>query len=238
MSISQYITLLDTCVLAPMPVMDTLLRLAEEPAFYTPKWSAHIIQELRKTLADKFKYSPQQVERRIEAMESTFPSAMVTGYENLIDSMENGAKDRHVLAAAVKCGAHAIVSDNVKDFPRESLAPYGLECLTADQFLKHQYHLKPGRIYQCAGRAGVRYRVVNATIDFQTRPFAVKTHNHSLGAAGKPTQPSRHYRNFSDEYLTPTTWDHYRIAAVVYLFIERNIQSIGRQGRNCRLSRV
>jgi predicted nucleic acid-binding protein len=143
MSISQYITLLDTCVLAPMPVMDTLLRLAEEPAFYTPKWSAHIIQELRKTLAEKFKYSPQQVERRIEAMESTFPSAMVTGYENLIDSMENDTKDRHVLAAAVKCGAHAIVSDNVKDFPHESLAPYALECLTADQFLKHQYHLNP-----------------------------------------------------------------------------------------------
>ena len=143
MKISQYITLLDTCVLAPMPVMDTLLRLAEEPASYTPKWSHHIIQELQRTLTDKFHYSPQQVQRRIEAMESTFPSALVTGYENLIDSMENDPKDRHVLAAAVKCGAHAIVSDNVKHFPPESLAPYDIECLTADQFLKHQYHLNP-----------------------------------------------------------------------------------------------
>jgi predicted nucleic acid-binding protein len=143
MKISQYITFLDTCVLAPMPVMDTLLRLAEEPAFYTPKWSPHIFQELQKTLTEKFQYSSQQVQRRIEAMESTFPSAMVTGYENLIDSMENDPKDRHVLAAAVKCGAHAIVSDNVKHFPPESLAPYDIECLTADQFIKHQYHLNP-----------------------------------------------------------------------------------------------
>jgi len=31
---------------------------------------------------------------------------------------------------AVRCGAHAIVSDNVKHFPKESLAAYGLECLT------------------------------------------------------------------------------------------------------------
>lgn len=33
---SQYVAVLDTCVLAPMPLCDTLLRLAEEPAFYIP----------------------------------------------------------------------------------------------------------------------------------------------------------------------------------------------------------
>jgi hypothetical protein len=32
MKISQYVTILDSCVLAPMPVADTLLRLAEEQA--------------------------------------------------------------------------------------------------------------------------------------------------------------------------------------------------------------
>jgi predicted nucleic acid-binding protein len=143
MRISQYITFLDTCVLAPMPVMDTLLRLAEEPAFYVPKWSRHVLQELQRTLTDKFGYTPTQVSRRIEAMDSMFPSAMVTGYDGLIDSMENDPKDRHVLAAAVRCGAHAIVSDNVKHFPPESLAPYSIECLTANQFLEHQYHLNP-----------------------------------------------------------------------------------------------
>jgi len=126
-----------------MPVMDTLLRLAEEPAFYMPKWSPHIIQELENTLKDKFHYSPEQVQRRIQAMEQAFPSAMVTGYEKMIDSMENDPKDRHVLAAAVKCGAHAIVSDNVKHFPLESLTPYGIECMTADVFLEHQYHMHP-----------------------------------------------------------------------------------------------
>jgi hypothetical protein len=126
-----------------MPIVDTLLRLAEEPAFYTPKWSPHILQEVRETLQGKFGYSPEQVQRRIGAIECAFPDAMVTGYEGLIPIMANDAEDRHVLAAAVKCGAHSIVSDNVKHFPAEALSPCNLECLTADDFMTHQYHLNP-----------------------------------------------------------------------------------------------
>jgi len=143
MRISQYVVVLDACVLAPMPVVDTLLRLAEEPAFYTPKWSAGILQEVGRVLGEKRGYSSEQVQRRLAAMKSMFPDAMVTGYVDLIDAMPNDPKDRHVLAAAVRCGAHAIVSDNVKHFPENALAPYGLECLTADAFIAHQYYLDP-----------------------------------------------------------------------------------------------
>jgi hypothetical protein len=57
--------------------------------------------------------------------------------------MTNDPKDRHVLAAAVRCGANAIVSNNVKHFPNESLVAYELECLTADKFMENQYHLNP-----------------------------------------------------------------------------------------------
>ena len=126
-----------------MPVVDTLLRLAEEPAFYTPKWSPHILAEVERTLKSGFCYSETEVQRRIQAMKCAFPDAMVNGYEALIPSMTNHEKDRHVLAAAVKCGAHSIVSDNVKHFPSAALFPYGLDCLTADEFMKHQYHLDP-----------------------------------------------------------------------------------------------
>ena len=105
MRISPFITVLDACVLAPMPVVDTLLRLAEEPAFYTPKWSPHILAEVERTLKSGFRYSETAVQRRIQAMKCTFPDAMVNGYEALIPSMTNHERDRHVLAAAVKCGA-------------------------------------------------------------------------------------------------------------------------------------
>jgi len=76
-------------------------------------------------------------------MTSAFPDAMVTGYEGLIRAMANDPKDRHVLAAAIRCGADAIVSDNVRHFPMESLSPYNLERLTADEFLRRQYRLNP-----------------------------------------------------------------------------------------------
>src|SRR5580658_4492712 len=101
MRLSQFVAVLDTCVLAPMPVMDTLLRLAEEPAFYTPKWSKEILEELRRTLL-KFGRTPAQIERRVETMVKAYPDAMVGGFEELIPAMKNQEKDRHVLAAAVK----------------------------------------------------------------------------------------------------------------------------------------
>ncbi len=126
---NPYIAVLDTCVLAPMPLCDTLLRLAEDPAFYIPKWSPGILRELRSTL-QRMGYTPAQAERRIGAMESAFEDASVTGYERLVEAMTNDPKDRHVLAAAVCCGAHAIITQNVKHFQPEGDWPRDLDILT------------------------------------------------------------------------------------------------------------
>jgi hypothetical protein len=139
---NQYVVLLDACVLAPMPLCDLLLRLAEEPAFFVPRWSADVLREVRSTLR-KFGYSEGQAERRLIAMRSAFEDAEVSGYECLQSAMTNHPKDRHILAAAVRCGAHAICTDNKRDFPSESLSPYNLDCLTSDEFLVHQFHLAP-----------------------------------------------------------------------------------------------
>ncbi|MDP2996375.1 MAG: PIN domain-containing protein [Bryobacterales bacterium] len=144
---NQYTIVLDTCVLAPMPLCDTLLRLAEEPATYVPKWSDDILRELRSTLI-KMGYAPAQAERRIEAMSAAFEDAKVTGYENLVPSLTNDIKDRHVLAAAVRCQAHAIVTSNVKHFPLESTAPYDVEVLTPDEFLVRQFCRDQDRVIE------------------------------------------------------------------------------------------
>lgn len=76
-------------------------------------------------------------------MRDAFPDALVCGHESLIAGMKNHANDRHVLAAAIKCGAHAIISNNKKHFPNDLLLEFDLECLTADEFIEHQYHLNP-----------------------------------------------------------------------------------------------
>lgn len=49
-------------------------------------------------------------------MVSAFPDSSVTGYEPLIPVMANDPKDRHVLAAAVRGQAHALVTQNLRDF--------------------------------------------------------------------------------------------------------------------------
>ena len=130
----RLIVVLDTCVLAPMPLCDTLLRLAEEPALYSPRWSRDILRELQSTL-QRMGYTTSQAGRRIVAMATAFEDADVDAYEQLMDAMTNHPKDRHVLAAAVRCEAQAIVTFNVKDFGSDSVNPYGLDVLTPDQFL-------------------------------------------------------------------------------------------------------
>lgn len=137
---NQYIAVLDACVLAPMPLCDTLLRLAEDPAFYIPRWTDNILRKLRSTLL-RMGYTEAQAQRRITAMDTAFDDAKVTGYEDLVGFMTNDSKDRHVLAAAVRCGAHAIITANVRHFTPASVTPYDIDVVTPDDFLVHQFHL-------------------------------------------------------------------------------------------------
>jgi hypothetical protein len=65
-----------------------------------PLWSDHVLEELRRNLI-KAGAKREAVEHRLGQMATYFPDARVTGYEQLIGSMTNHPKDRHVLAAAV-----------------------------------------------------------------------------------------------------------------------------------------
>ena len=47
------LVVLDACVLANVSLCDTLLRLAEPPRFFEPKWSEEIIRETTRTLESK-----------------------------------------------------------------------------------------------------------------------------------------------------------------------------------------
>lgn len=138
----EYTVVLDACVLVPISLTDLLLRLAEDPAFFTPRWSKDILHEVERNLrSPKFGLSPEKARYRIRCMESAFPEAMVSGYEPFIEKMTNDEKDRHVLAAAVVAKADAIVTSNSRDFPKRCLDPFGIDRITPDQLLIHQWHL-------------------------------------------------------------------------------------------------
>jgi predicted nucleic acid-binding protein len=146
---SEYAALLDACVLVPMPLCDTLLRLAEHPAFYRPLWSDEILQEVGRTLISKLEYTIVQRDRRLNAMRAAFPEAVVKFPSKLLDSFECPDKgDRHVLAAAVHGQASSIITNNIKHFPQECLEEYGLLCETPDEFLVRQYHFNPSLVME------------------------------------------------------------------------------------------
>ena len=140
---NEYSVLLDACVLVPMPLCDTLLRLAEEPAFYRPLWSEQILQEVGSTLEQKFHKSTHQVERRLGFMREHFPEALVVVPDDLPKALTciPDENDRHVLAAAIRGGANAIVTLNYRDFPEDCLQQYGIMRQSPDDFLVHQFHL-------------------------------------------------------------------------------------------------
>ena len=147
---------LDTCVLYPAYLADTLLRLAEASA-YRPLWSADVLAELRRNVIERG-IPPDRVDRRIALMTRSFPDALVTGYESLVDGMANDPKDRHVLAAAVRANAEVLVTFNIRDFPEPALKPYDIVAVHPDEFLLDQLDLYPGLTMAVLRQQAASYR--------------------------------------------------------------------------------
>jgi hypothetical protein len=61
--------------------------------------------------------------------------------------------DRQVLAAAIRTSADVILTFNIKDFPADSLAPYGIETCHPDPFLVDQLDLDPQTVCLAGGKA-------------------------------------------------------------------------------------
>jgi hypothetical protein len=125
-----------------MPLADTLLQLAEA-GHYQPTWSATLLEETGRNLASKMGLQPARAARRIELMRQAFPWAEADPLPELIEAMTVDAKDRHVAATAVTVGAALIVTYNLKDFPDEALAPYGIRAIHPDEFLLDLLDLDP-----------------------------------------------------------------------------------------------
>jgi predicted nucleic acid-binding protein len=133
---------LDTNVIYPIEIRDLLFWFAYYDMF-TPKWSEHIFDEWKDVMTRKG-VSVEEATKRTERANTAFPDALVKNYSGLIDSLElPDPKDRHVLAAAIKTNANVIVTNNIKDFPKEYLASFGLTAKTADDFLTDIIDLNP-----------------------------------------------------------------------------------------------
>lgn len=131
---SQFICVLDTNVIYPIEIRDILFWFASFD-LYTPKWSKHIFIEWIEVMRRKG-VSELEIKKRTTKAQLAFPEALVDNYEQIISSLSlPDENDKHVLAAAIKTNANLIVTNNIKDFPKDYLSQYGLKAKTADDFL-------------------------------------------------------------------------------------------------------
>jgi predicted nucleic acid-binding protein len=141
---SAHIALLDACALIPIRLTTALLWVAEAGLFEV-LWSDAILDEVERNLP-KVGISSEQA-RRVGAMRRGFgAAALVDDFEHLIPDMTCDAKDRHVLAAAVRGGADMLVTFNREDFPPESTDRHGIEVIHPDLFLVNLLAERPNDV--------------------------------------------------------------------------------------------
>lgn len=101
------------------------------------RWSERIHDEwIQNVLANRPDLRAEQLARTRHLMNAHTLDAVVTEFEPLIPTLTlPDPDDRHVLAAAIKGRAEVIVTYNLRDFPAETLTPYGLEALHPDAFI-------------------------------------------------------------------------------------------------------
>lgn len=125
------IVVLDANVLYPPSLRDLLLTLAALDAFDV-RWSDEILDEVtRNVIEDHPDLDPKRfVEHTIGSMRRAFPDALVSAPGEVVETLDNDPKDRHVAATAIAAGAQAIITLNVSDFESTVLSDKSIEIMT------------------------------------------------------------------------------------------------------------
>lgn len=179
---------LDACVLYPSLLRDLLMHLGLT-GLYQPKWTDRIQQEWQRSLLVRRPHIRVEQLRRTEMlMNQALPDARIVGYEDIIEGLElPDPDDKHVLAAAIRSGATAIVTANRRDFPTKHLAVFGIEALDPDVFICDLLDLNSALVIRA---------VRNARVSLRKPPFGTDEYLVCLQQAGLPSltrelQPSR-----------------------------------------------
>jgi predicted nucleic acid-binding protein len=138
-----FTALFDADVLHPAGQRDLLIRLAQVGLF-RGRWTVRILDEMESSVIARHPEHAGKLTRTRDLMCAAVPDCLVIGYEDLIEALTlPDPDDRHVLAAAIRCGAQVIVTNNQRDFPQDVLDEYAIEAQTADEFLAYLVDLRP-----------------------------------------------------------------------------------------------
>jgi hypothetical protein len=176
--VASFTVFYDANVLYPAELRNLLMHLALIGIFRA-KWSADVHEEwIRNLLANRPDLTREKLERTRQLMEKAAPDALVTGYEHLIAGLRLPDRDdRHVLAAAIHCGASVIVTRNLVDFPPEALKQFDLEAQHPDEFILHLLDLAPGLVIEAAE---------NHRLSLKNPPKTVEQYMAALELQGLP----------------------------------------------------
>jgi predicted nucleic acid-binding protein len=148
--ISTFTVVFDSNVLFSIRLTSLLMELAMSGLFRA-RWSADIHAEWIAAVSEQRGIDPAALAFRRECMDQAVPDGCVVGYEPLIAGLKlPDPNDRHVLAAAIRCGAGAIVTFNQKDFPAEIIASFGIHTRHPDDFILDVEGLDPGILVDAA----------------------------------------------------------------------------------------
>lgn len=130
------VVIFDANVLYASTLRDTLIQLASE-GVCEARWTPQIHDEwTRNVLKNRPDIPARDLARTRRLMDLHVPRALVAGHEHLIPTLQMpDENDRHVLAAAIHCGAEFIVTFNLKDFPALILAEHEIQAVAPDEFL-------------------------------------------------------------------------------------------------------
>jgi len=151
----------DACVLYPASIRDLTVELART-GLLRAKWTARIHAEwIEGVLRDRPELDRARLERVAHLMNVAVLDCLVTGFEPLEAGLISlpDPNDRHVLPAAIHCGAQEIVTFNLRDFPEALLHPYGIRAVHPDVFVEHLLDLNPEVVCEAIRR--IRRRLIN-----------------------------------------------------------------------------
>ena len=127
---------IDACVLYPTVLREIVLGVARA-GLILPLWSDRLLEEWARTAARQGGAADEALARgEIAALGAAFPGAFTPadpGREAALWLPDAG--DIHVLATAITGGAEAIITLNLRDFPRSELAAHGVEAIHPDAAL-------------------------------------------------------------------------------------------------------
>lgn len=156
----------DACVLYPSTLRDLLIRLAQAD-LVRARWTDQILDEVFNNLKeDRPDLEPAKLGRTRRLMVAAVRDCLVQRYEPLVAGLQlPDEKDRHVLAAAIKARAQAIVTTNLRDFPADALHVWGVEPQHPDQFVIDQINANGPTVYGAVQRIADSSKRPPRTVD-------------------------------------------------------------------------